>query len=201
MIGFNRTKMISDTENSIKKQLLQQGASKKEIEQVTKQLKNEIKNVPLPKIAIIGFTGVGKSSTLNALFNAGQPTSDVRSCTQNEAPIIGDVSKYTGSKGSVIIYDMPGLGEDVYSDQKHFETYKKVLPIVDIAVWTFHTGDRSMTPMQEALQGLIKYLGNDFQSKLMFAINKYDYIAQVESAWNKDLNSPINEQSRNIEVI
>lgn len=198
MIGFNRTKMISDTENSIKKQLLQQGASKKEIEQVTKQFKNEIKNVPLPKIAIIGFTGVGKSSTLNALFNAGQPTSDVRSCTQNEAPIIGDVSKYTGSKGSVIIYDMPGLGEDVYSDQKHFETYKKVLPIVDIAVWTFHTGDRSMTPMQEALQGLIKYLGNDFQSKLMFAINKADAIAPGESAWNKDLNSPSPEQRRNI---
>lgn len=165
---------------------------------MTKQLKSEIKNVPLPKIAIIGFTGVGKSSTLNALFNAGQPISNVRSCTQKEAPIIGDVSKYTGSKGSIIIYDMPGLGEDVYSDKKHFETYRKVLPIVDIAVWTFHTGDRSMTPMQEALQGLLKYLGNDFQNKLMFAINKADAIAPGESAWNKDLNSPSAEQRRNI---
>lgn len=198
MFGFKKTEISSETENSIRKTLIQQGASKKEIDLVTKQLKNEIKNVPLPKIAIIGFTGVGKSSTLNALFNAGQPTSDVRSCTQNEAPIIGDVSKYTGSKGSIIIYDMPGLGEDVYSDKKHFETYRKVLPIVDLAVWTFHTGDRSMTPMQEALQGLINYLGNDFQNKLMFAINKADAIAPGESAWNTALNSPSPEQRRNI---
>lgn len=195
---FSNSKQFKETENRVKEQLLQQGASLKEIALITKQLKNEIKNVPLPKIAIIGFTGVGKSTTLNALFNAGQPTSNVRACTQNEAPIIGDVSKYTGSKGSVIIYDMPGLGEDIYSDRKHFETYKRVLPIVDIAVWTFHTGDRSMTPMQEALQGLINYLGNDFQEKLMFAINKADAISPGESAWNATLNSPSPEQRKNI---
>lgn len=195
---FNNSRKFTETENRVKEQLLHQGASLKEIALITEQLKNEIKNVPLPKIAIIGFTGVGKSTTLNALFNAGQPTSNVRACTQKEAPIIGDVSKYTGSKGSVIIYDMPGLGEDIYSDRKHFETYKKVLPIVDIAVWTFHTGDRSMTPMQEALQGLINYLGNDFQEKLMFAINKADAISPGESAWNATLNSPSPEQRKNI---
>lgn len=195
---FDNSKRFTETENRIKRQLLQQGASKKDVDQITTRLKNDIKNIPLPKIAIIGFTGVGKSTTLNALFNAGQPTSNIRACTQNEAPIIGDVSKYIGSKGSVIIYDMPGLGEDIYSDKKHFETYRKVLPIVDIAIWTFHTGDRSMTPMQEALQGLIKYLGNDFQEKLMFAINKADAISPGESAWNSNLNAPSPEQRKNI---
>lgn len=198
-MGFlGNSKRFNETENRIKEQLLQQGASKKDIELITQKFKKDIKNVPLPKIAIIGFTGVGKSTTLNALFNAGQPTSNVRACTQNEAPIIGDVSKYVGSKGSVIIYDMPGLGEDIYSDRKHLETYKKVLPVVDIAVWTFHTGDRSMTPMQEALQGLLEYLGNDFQEKLMFAINKADAISPGESAWNTNLNAPSPEQRRNI---
>lgn len=197
MFTWDKKKSI-EAENKAINQLLKQGASQKEIKLVSQKLKSEIKNVPLPKIAIIGFTGVGKSTTLNALFNAGQPTSSIRACTQNEAPIIGDVSKYIGSKGSVIIYDMPGLGEDIYSDQKHFDTYRRVLPIVDIAIWTFHTGDRSMTPMQEALQGLLKYLGNDFQKKLMFAINKADAISPGEFAWNKTLNSPSPEQRKNI---
>ena len=191
-------KKFTETENRIKESLLQQGASKKEIAQITKQLKNDINNIPLPKIAIIGFTGVGKSTTLNALFNAGQPTSNVRPCTSYEAPIIGEVSKYTGSRGSVIIYDMPGLGEDIYSDKRHLETYKRVLPIVDIAVWTFHVGDRSMTPMQQALQILIEYLGDDFQERLMFAINKADAISPGELAWNTTLNAPSPEQRKNI---
>ncbi len=195
---FDKSKKILEAEKVLRNQLLQQGASKKDIELITQNLKNDINNVPLPKIAIIGFTGVGKSTTLNALFNAGQPTSNIRACTQKEAPIIGDVSKYTGSKGSVIIYDMPGLGEDIYSDRQHFETYRKVLPIVDIAIWTFHTGDRSMTPMQEALQSLIQYLGNEFQEKLMFAINKADAISPGEFAWNTKLNTPSPEQRKNI---
>lgn len=198
MFGPKKEKEIYEAEKKMKITMQQIGASNKQIESATQLFKKEIKNVPLPKIAIIGFTGVGKSTTLNALFNAGRPTNDVRPCTQSEAPIVGDVSKYTGSKGSVIIYDMPGLGEDLYSDRKHFDTYIRVLPIVDIAVWTFHTGDRSMTPMQEALQGLIKYLGNDFQNKLMFAINKADAIAPGESAWDTKLNSPSLEQRRNI---
>lgn len=192
---------LAEAEKNIRAQMKEQGASKKDIDVAIKQLRANIDNVELPKIAIIGFTGVGKSTTLNALFNAGQPTSSIRACTQEEAPIIGDVSKYTGSKGSVIIYDMPGLGEDIYADKKHFETYIRILPVVDIAVWTFHTGDRAMTPMQEALQGLTKYLGNDFQKKLMFAINKADAISPGESAWLTELNTPSLEQRRNIEEI
>lgn len=197
ILGRN-AKRFSEAENRARAELLQQGASSEQIDHMIDVVQDKIKGIPLPRIAIIGFTGVGKSTTLNALFNAGRPTSDIRACTQAEAPIIGKVDKYTGSNGSVIIYDMPGLGEDIYTDQRHFETYRKVLPEVDVAIWTFHTGDRAMTPMQEALKGLIKYLGNDFQKKLMFAINKADAIAPGESSWNQKLNAPSQEQRRNI---
>lgn len=196
----NKKKLVN-AENKVREELYRQGASTEEVNSALKRLKIEVEHVPLPKIAFIGFTGVGKSTTLNALFNAGQETSAVRACTQEEAPIIGNVEKFTGSKGSVIIYDMPGLGEDIQKDQKHFETYRKVLPVVDVVVWMFHTGDRAMTPMQEALNGLIKYLGKDFSKKLMFAINKADAIAPGESAWNKELNSPSREQRSNIEEL
>lgn len=199
-MGFfdSNKKKFTDVESKVREVLQSQGASTEEVNSVLKKLKTEVEHVPLPKIAFIGFTGVGKSTTLNALFNAGQETSAVRACTQEEAPIIGNVEKYTGSKGSVIIYDMPGLGEDMQKDRMHFETYRRVLPVVDVVVWMFHTGDRAMTPMQEALGGLIKYLGKDFSKKLMFAINKADAIAPGESAWNKELNLPSREQRSNL---
>ena len=58
-----------------------------------------------------------------------------------------------------------------------------------------------MTPMQEALKGLIKYVGKDFQNKLMFAINKADAIAPGESEWNQQLNAPSQKQRENIKEL
>lgn len=151
-----------------------------------------------PTIALIGFTGVGKSSTLNALFNAGQPTSDVRACTQDAKSFTGSLRAYTGNKGVVNIYDMPGLGESIFADQKHYKTYEEVLPKVDVVVWTFHADDRAMTPMQRAIQTLIERIGDNFTKHLVFAINKVDAIAPGETVWNTKLNTPNQEQLENI---
>lgn len=151
-----------------------------------------------PTIALIGFTGVGKSSTLNALFNAGQPTSDVRACTQDAKSFTGSLCAYTGNKGVVNIYDMPGLGESIIADRKHYKTYEEVLPKVDVVVWTFHADDRAMTPMQTAMQTLIDRIGDDFTKHLVFAINKADAIAPGETVWNTKLNIPSQEQLENI---
>lgn len=190
-----------ENEGRLKGLLAKRGIDDSTIDSMMKQVEAKINEEPSPRIAFIGFTGVGKSTTLNALFNAGQPTSDIRACTQKEAEIIGDVSKYTGSKGSVIVYDMPGLGEDRDADKRHIETYKRVLPIVDLIVWTFHTGDRAMTPMQEAIIKLSSELGTDFQDKLMFAINKADAIAPGESDWNTRVNIPSKAQKENIKEL
>ena len=127
-----------ENEGRLKGLLAKQGIDDSTIDSMMKQVEAKINEEPSPRIAFIGFTGVGKSTTLNALFNAGQPTSDIRACTQKEAEIIGDVSKYTGSKGSVIVYDMPGLGEDRDADKRHIETYKRVLPIVDLIVLSLY---------------------------------------------------------------
>lgn len=182
----------------IKKFLAQNGMKKEDISKFEKQLQEKLDNVASPTIAIIGFTGVGKSSTLNALFNAGQMTSDVRACTQDAKQFTGDIEPYTGRKGIINIYDMPGLGESIAKDRLHYNVYAKILPTVDVIIWAFHAGDRAMTPMQNAVLTLIDRIGPDFTKKMLFAINKADTIAPGESAWNEKFNIPSTEQKLNL---
>jgi len=164
-----------------------------------REIHRRFNSEPPPKIAFIGFTGVGKTSTLNALFNAGLETSDTIPCTQQEREIHGDYySSYMGSKGNIHVWDMPGMGEDIEADKKHLETYQKVLPKVDVAVWTIQANDRAMTPMQDTINKLIDTIGDTFTDKLMFAINKADTIGSGETDWNIELNIPSREQKTKI---
>ena len=45
--------------------LQEQGVSESEINQVLDEVERRIDTIQMPKIAIIGFTGVGKSTTLD----------------------------------------------------------------------------------------------------------------------------------------
>ena len=170
------------------------------IDEVMLKVKGYINNQPLLTFAMIGLTGVGKSSTINSLFNAGQPINHVRACTPKEAPVETNLAEfYPGSKGNVIVYDMPGLGQDLHSEEKHMETYLKILPNVDVSIWTIQTGNREMLSMQRALQELSKQLGDEWQKKLMFAINKIDLAFPGESGWNTNYNQPNRVQKEHIE--
>lgn len=158
------------------------------------------KEMSPPRVAFVGLVGVGKSSTLNALFNAGQPTSEVVACTKKEAEINGEYSTYKGSKGKIIVYDMPGLGESKETEDVHIETYKKVLPKVNVIVWTIAATDRKLKPEQDALEKLYGIFGKEFLNKLLIVINKIDSIDPGETYWNTKLNMPSLKQQENIKI-
>ncbi|MFM6075668.1 MAG: GTPase, partial [Dolichospermum sp.] len=61
-----------------------------------------------PKVAIIGKTGVGKSTTINALFGLEEKVSHTTHGTTEASKKIIELPQ--GGKLEVI--DMPGLGED-----------------------------------------------------------------------------------------
>lgn len=176
------------------------GMSEEDIQKLEVEVANRINEEDPPKIAWVGLTGVGKSSTLNALFNAGRETNGVVACTKEEAAVYGNISKYIGSKGDIMVYDMPGLGEGIKEDNHHMETYKRVLPNVDVVVWTISAGDRKMEPEQRALLRLKQEFGRKFLERLVIVINKADITDPGETSWRKEMNMPCLEQQKNMEI-
>ena len=62
-----------------------------------------------PKVAIIGKTGVGKSTTINALFNLDEKVSHTTHGTTKASRKVVELPK----GGKLAVIDMPGMGEDI----------------------------------------------------------------------------------------
>lgn len=154
---------------------------------VEKMKDEEINNHP--RIALIGKTGVGKSSTINSLFNASLPVSHFKACTQNEEEITIECEK-----GKIIVYDMPGLGEDIDKDEIHKVTYKKVLPKCDVIIWILKADTRDMAEDQRILRDVL----NEFVDKLVIGVNQIDKVHPDN--WIEIANIPSEAQEKIIDA-
>jgi predicted GTPase len=160
------------------------------------EIERRMRAEPPIRIALIGLTGVGKSSTINALFHSGASVSHTCACTKEAEEYETDVKEYPTSNGpNIHVFDMPGLGEGIKADKVHIETYSRVLPDVDLALWILSAINRAMTPVQYFLVD-----HGHLTPNLVFGMNKVDLVQPGPEAWNRTLNLPSPEQERNIEA-
>lgn len=152
----------------------------------------ELNKLEKVRVAIIGQTGVGKTSTINALFNTNLPVSHFGSCTQESK-----VVTVKTDKAVIEVIDMPGLWAGESESKKHWETYRKILPTVDSAVWVISAGDRALEGMQSALKIISSFSDENIINKIVFGINKSEHMHPED--WNVDLNLPSKEQEQNLE--
>lgn len=174
---------LREERNEVPTELAQAGMNTEHVAALADALKAEESKPPC--IALIGETGVGKTSTINALFAKGLDVSHTRACTQIEIEIIGERGR------PVRVFDMPGLGEDLDADEQHFETYRRVLRDVDAVVWILKADNRAMTNVQRSLARLV----NDNilnVSRLVVALNQVDLLQP--GAWDRQINLPSPEQ-------
>lgn len=174
-----------------------------DMDRLLSQLEEQLANEPPPRIALIGETGVGKSSTLNALFNAGQTVSHTEACTQEAAEIrvpLGSifvdrmhVDSVEVAAGDLIVFDMPGLNESLESRSHHLGVYEDVLSQVDVALWILDGSNRAMG----AIQDEIRKLDPRLTQRMVFALNKVDAIFP-ETEWIDVANLPSEAQEANI---
>jgi uncharacterized protein len=189
---------LKDLLQNIAKEVLggNQTISEEHFEKIYSEIEDKIDNEPPPEFAFIGKTGVGKSSTLNALFNAGLDISHTEACTQEQQKVEISLSSIPGAKGSLIVYDMPGLGESRARQEGHLAIYNKALREVDVALWILDAHDREMESVQRNLEDNLQDMNPDVIKRMVIALNKVDLVHPME--WHPYANIPSLEQEENI---
>ncbi len=130
-------------------------------------------------VLFFGKTGVGKSSTLNALFGLNWATDNAVACTKKPQFANLDPSQYAGfSCQDVRVVDLPGIGESPTADKKYTAYYKKWVPQADSLVWVTQADTRAYK-RDEIFLKMLKPL---FKSSLflIIALNKIDSLGVYE---------------------
>lgn len=152
-----------------------------------------------PVIVLIGEAGVGKSTTINALFNAGQEEGHVKATTTKAAPFNIIPREHKGTKGLIRVYDMPGVGDDISTYEKYRQIYVSTLSKADAILWIHPCEDRMVMLMQLVFEDLFGANGEltSHQDRLVIGLNKLDQLGPAN--WNPIANLPSDAQLQNAE--
>lgn len=145
----------------------------------------------VPVIGIMGKTGAGKSSLCNALFQGEvTPVSNVEPCTR-------DVLRFRLSHGnhSLMIVDLPGVGENEKRDEEYSALYRHILPELDLVLWVIKTDDRALSVDEHFYRKVMQ----EYQQRVLFVVNQADK-AEPCHQWNTTNNKPSHSQQPTIEA-
>ena len=173
--------------------LSKSNVSKKDKDEVFGKLDEEITGRPF-KVAVIGQAGVGKSSTLNAVFGLNLPVSDI---AEGTTEIIEKIFPMRDGF-NLSIYDMPGLLQSRKKDKVYEDMYKEILPQCDVIVYIIKANTRNIGDDCRILKEVVLPICNQSSIKdnLIIAVNKVDTIGQTidpndpELAWDPIDNVP-----------
>lgn len=130
---------------------------------------------------VFGKTGVGKSSTLNALFGLSLATDDSIACTKEPQPINIEYSHCKDlilPYGNITVVDMPGIGESVDKDEEYMVFYKEWIPKANSLVWITQADTRAYKRDEIFLSKLAPLLNPSIL--LTVALNKIDCLGVNE---------------------
>ncbi|MGL5484720.1 MAG: GTPase family protein [Shewanella sp.] len=141
-------------------------------------------------ILITGATGCGKSSTINALFDA-----DKAKVGQGVDPETMDIAKY--ELDNIVLFDSPGLGDGKEADLRHARNitdklYEKDAEgnlLIDLVLVILDGSSRDLGTSFELINNIIIPNLNGDNERLLVAINQAD-MAMKGRHWNAKENCP-----------
>lgn len=107
-----------------------------------------------PKVAVFGKAGVGKTTTINNLFNAQWKTSHtVPGTTQAQ---MKEFQLTTG--GTLEVVDLPGYGRTIKEDREYEKIYQQLIPSCDLVFLILQADARDFADDQEMLAKITEWL-------------------------------------------
>jgi uncharacterized protein len=155
------------------------------------------------KFAIAGKTGFGKTTTLNVLFDVDMKTSGAEPATTHVQELSLEILNAQSKKMEIkniplTILDLPGLGEGTKNDHKNFDIYSKLLPQVDVVLWTLAAPRRDYALDIQYISDLIK-LHPELKQRIIVGVNFIDNLSPQD--WKINSNQPSQEQNLNLEIV
>ena len=183
--------------------ILGKNVSEQEKQEVMTAINKEIVEKPF-RVAVVGQSGVGKSTTLNAVFGLDNYTSAIAEGTTD----IEEKTFPMRDGFNLSIYDMPGLGCDIDKDVEYENMYKKVLPNCDVIVYIINAHSKDLGEDCRLLRDVILPIcnQNEIKDNLILAFNKIDTIGESEDPndpmlkWNVFENLPTEKLKKAIKV-
>ncbi len=147
-----------------------------------------------PTIGLMGKTGAGKSSLINALFQSSlSPINDVSGCTRQAQRFSMTMNSHT-----LTFIDLPGVGESLERDSEYHSLYRNLLPELDFIIWVLKADDRAWSSDEQCYRFLTGQCG--YQSKrFLFVLNQADKIEPCRQ-WDEHNHRPSPEQATNLEL-
>ena len=142
-------------------------------------------------IMLVGSTGSGKSSTVNAMFNM-----DIAKVGVGVDPETSSISKF--ELDNLIIWDTPGLGDGIESDKritkeiiaKLNEMDKEGTPLIDMVLVIMDASSKDLGTSYDLINNvLIPCLGKEAEKRILIGLNQSD-IAMKGTHWIADKNEP-----------
>lgn len=142
-------------------------------------------------LMVTGATGVGKSSTINALF--GEEVAKVGTSVDPETM---EIDKY--ELDNLIIWDTPGLGDGKEADNRHskriidklYEKDENGDLLIDLVLVILDGSSRDLGTSYELINSvIIPNLGENKKNRMLVAINQAD-VAMKGKYWNAEENKP-----------
>lgn len=143
-------------------------------------------------ILFVGATGVGKSSTINAIFNT-----EIAKVGYSVYPETATIQKF--EIDNMILWDTPGLGDSPSNDQRYAIEIANALKakdvegqlLIDEVVVVVDASNRDMKTAYEIIENVVMpYIGET--KRIIIAINQCD-MALKGRYWNYEQKQPEEE--------
>ena len=138
----------------------------------------------------MGKSGAGKSSLCNELFRGEvSPVSDVNACTREVLRF-----RLRSGRHSLVIVDLPGVGENGQRDHEYRALYRRMLPELDLVLWVIKSDDRALSVDEQFWRGVMQ----PYQQQVVFVINQADKI-EPSHEWDTRSGTPSAQQQKNLQ--